>query len=110
MMTEDFQTLVLADAIGALDDFEHTQLHAQLAALSASEQETVGRLYDTALLVAASAESHEPPPHLRERVLAQIKEPTQYTVGKEKAWGDSGTPGIDAKILAVDRTRGLLRA
>ena len=108
MMTEDFHTLVLADAIGALDDLEHTQLHAQLAALSPSDQETVGGLYDTALLVAASAELYEPPPHIRERVLAQVAEPRQYTVGTNKAWAYSGVPGIDAKILAVDKSRGLV--
>ena len=71
MMTDDLHTLVLADAIGALDDLELSELHAQLAALSPSDQETIGQLYDTALIVAASADLQEPPPHIRDRVLAQ---------------------------------------
>ena len=108
MMTDDVQTLVLADAIGALDDLELAQLHAQLAALSPSDLESVGQLYDTALVVAASADLHEPPPHIRERVLAQTSQPRQYTVVSDSAWADSGVPGIDAKVLAVDRERGLV--
>ena len=107
-MTDDLHTLVLADAIGALDDVERSDLHAHLAALSPSDQEAVGRLYDTALLVAASADLYEPPPHIRERVLAQTSQPRQYTVISDSAWADSGVPGIDAKVLAVDRERGLV--
>ena len=108
MMTDDLQTLVLADAIGALDDTELTQLHAELAALSPADQEALGRLYDTALLVAASAESLAPPPHVRERVLASVTKPAQYTVTTDNAWADSGVPGIDAKVLAIDKDRGLV--
>ena len=108
MMTDDLHTLVLADAIGALDDIELSELHAQLATLSPSDQEAVGQLYDTALLVAASVDLHDPPPHIRERVLAQIRQPRQYTVASDSAWADSGVPGIDAKVLAVDRERGLV--
>ena len=92
----------------ALDNFELSELRAQLAALSPSGQEAVGQLYDTALIVAASADLHEPPPHIRERVLAQTQQPRQYTVVSDSAWADSGVPGIDAKVLAVDRERGLV--
>lgn len=108
MMTDDLQTLVLADAIGALDDMERSDLHDQLAALSPADQELIGQLYDTALVVAASADLHEPPPHVRDRVLAKVREPRQYTVTADSAWGDSGVPGIDVKVLAIDRTRGLV--
>ena len=108
MMTDDLHTLVLADAIGALDDLELSELQAQLAALSRSDQETIGQLYDTALIVAASTDLHEPPPHIRERVLAQTRQPRQYTVASDSAWTDSGMPGIDAKVLSVDRERGLV--
>ena len=108
MMTDDLHTLVLADAIGALDELELSELHAQLAMLSPSDQEAVGQLYDAALIVAASAALHEPPPHIRERVLAQTRQPRQYTVASDSAWADSGVPGIDAKVLAVDRERGLV--
>ncbi len=108
MMTDDLQTLVLADAIGALDDLELSELQAQLAALSPSDQEAIGQLYDTALFVAASADLHEPPPRIRKRVLEQTQQPRQYTVASDSAWAGSGVPGIDAKVLAVDRARGLV--
>lgn len=108
MMTDDLHALILADAIGALDADEHTALRAELAALSPADQETAGRLYDAALLVAETAEPHEPPPDLRERVLAAAVAPRTYTITSDKAWSDSGHAGIEAKILAVDRERGLV--
>ena len=108
MMTEDLEALVLADAIGALDDREQRDLQAQLATLPADEQDAVARLYDSALLVAAAVEPHDPPPHVRDRVLAATREPAQYTVRAAAAWDESGIPGITAKVLAVDQARGLV--
>lgn len=107
-MTEELEALVLADAVGALDDAEQRALQEQLASLSPEEQETAARLYDSALLVAASVEPHDPPPHVRERVLAATHEPAQYTLRAGDAWDPSGLPGITAKVLAVDHTRGLV--
>ncbi|MGC4082806.1 MAG: cupin domain-containing protein [Vicinamibacterales bacterium] len=110
MMTDDLQALVMADAIGALDEDEQRTLQEQLSALSVDEREAVARLYDTALLIAASAMPEEPPPHVREQVLsARSGAPSTYTVTASAAWVDSGHPGISsAKILALDRTRGLV--
>jgi anti-sigma factor ChrR (cupin superfamily) len=108
MMTDDLRALVLADAIGALSDDERLELASGLASLSPDERETIGPLYDTALLVASAVELHEPPAHVRERVLAAAGEPAQYTVVSSAGWGDSGVPGISAKILAVDSARGLV--
>lgn len=107
-MTEDFEALVLADAVGALDEREQHDLHARIAGLSADEQAAVARLYDSALLVAASAESFEPPPHMRDRVLGAVRESVQYTLRAMDAWSPSGLPGITAKVLAVDSSRGLV--
>lgn len=108
MMTDDLHALILADAVGALDEDEQSQLQTALAALAPADQEAAGQLYDAALLVAAEAEPHEPPPHMRERVLAAVAAPHTYTVLTDSAWGESGHDGIDAKILAVDRSRGLV--
>lgn len=108
MMTDDFKSLVMADAIGALDDGEHQALHAQIAALPADQQALVAKLYDVALLVAAAAEPHDPPAGAKDRLLATIKIPGNYTVTAKQAWGDSGVAGIAAKVLAVDRSRGLV--
>jgi len=108
MMTEELEALVLADAIGGLDEREQADLHAQLATLSDTDRDAAARLYDTALLVAASVEPHDPPPHVRDRVLAATREPAQYTVKAVDSWDESGIPGINAKILAVDQGRGLV--
>lgn len=107
-MTDDLQALVLADAVGALDEAEQRSLQQQLAQLPGDELDAVGRLYDTALMLAASADPHEPPPHARDRVLAALATPSTYTVEASAAWIDSGHTGISAKILAVDRPRGLV--
>lgn len=108
MMTDDLHALILADAIGALDADEQLLLQAELSARPPADQDAAGQLYDAALLVAAAAEPHEPPAHMRERVLAAVAEPRTYTVTTDSAWGPSGHDGIDAKILAVDRSRGLV--
>ncbi len=108
MMNDDLQALILADAIGALDADEQSALHAELAALSAADQDAAGRLYDSALLVAASAELQDPPAALRERVLTAVVSPRTYTITSDAAWGPSGHAGIEAKILAIDRDRGIV--
>jgi anti-sigma factor ChrR (cupin superfamily) len=51
----------------------------------------------------------EPPAHLRDRVLAAARTPTRYTItGGDGDWSETGIPGIRAKILAVDRPRGVV--
>lgn len=108
MMTDELESLVLADAIGALDEGEHLALQELIASLPSEQQDKVAALYDVALLVSAAADPHEPPPEARTRLLASIKAPGNYTVTARQAWGESGVAGISAKILAVDRPRGLV--
>ena len=108
MITDELEALVLADAVGAIDPDERKDLESQLAALSAEDTLTVERLYDSVLGLASTVELVDPPPHVRERVLASLREPTRYVLAADADWGESGLPGIRAKILAVDRTRGLV--
>lgn len=108
MKNEELEALVLADAIGALDDDERRDLQRQLAAATPQEQDVVASLYDTTLLVAAAAAPHEPPPHLRERVLAAAREAANYTVRASESWDASGVPGIAAKVLTIDSERGVV--
>lgn len=108
MMTEELEALVLADAIGALDERERRELQLQIETLAPAEQEAVARLYDATLHVAASVEPHDPPPRVRERVLAATRQPSYYTLRAPDSWDDAGIPGITAKVLAVDRPRGLV--
>lgn len=107
-MSEALETLVLADAIGALDEDEQRELRRQIEALTPDQQEVVARLYDATLHVAAAVEPHDPPAHVRERVLAATREPSQYTLRAPDSWDESGIPGITAKVLAIDRPRGLV--
>jgi anti-sigma factor ChrR (cupin superfamily) len=109
MIPEHIEALALADAIGALDSDERIELQTLVASLSADAQREVARLYDSAMALATSVDQVEPPARVRDRVLAAIKTPSRYTVwGKEGEWTESGLPGIQTKILAVDKPRGLV--
>jgi len=106
MIPEDVEALALADAVGALDAEERRELDARLATLAPDIQALVGRLYDTALVVAAATELVDPPAPIRDRVLAAARTPTRYTVwGGDDGWMATPLPGITAKVLAVDARR-----
>ena len=108
MIPDDVEALALADAVGALAPDERAELEARVAKLSPAEQAEVARLYNTATAVAESAPELEPPPHVRERVLAAARTPSRYTVwGADGGWSETGLPGIRAKVLAVDKPRSL---
>jgi quercetin dioxygenase-like cupin family protein len=108
MITDDLEALVLADAVGAIDAAEKRDLEARLAALPADDMRTVERLYESVLGLASSVDLVDPPPRVRERLMASLREPTRYVIDAEAEWGESGLPGVRAKVLAVDRARGLV--
>lgn len=108
MITDDLEALVLADAVGAIDAEERQALESQLALLSPEDAAVVEQLYSSVLDLASTVELVDPPARVRERVLASIKQPVHYVLDAEAEWGESGLPGIRAKILAVDRGRGLV--
>ena len=108
MIPDDVEAFALADSVGALAPDERAELEARVAQLSPAEQAEVARLYNTATAVAESAPELEPPPHVRERVLAAARTPSRYTIwGADGEWSETGLPGIRAKVLAVDRPRSL---
>jgi len=108
MIPEDLQALVLGDAVGALNPDERVELEARLLDLSPDQRSEVASLYETATVLAMSAEPVDPPPLVRERVLAAARTPTRYTVwGKDSEWFETGVPGIRARVLAVDKLRSL---
>jgi len=108
MIPEDLQALVLGDAVGALNPDERVELEARLLDLSPDQRSEVASLYETATVLAMSAEPVDPPPLVRERVLAAARTPTRYTVsGKDAEWFETGVPGIRARVLAVDKLRSL---
>ena len=108
MIPDDVEAFALADSVGALAPDERAELEARVAQLSPAEQAEVARLYNTATVVAESAPELEPPPHVRERVLAAARTPSRYTIwGADGEWSETGLPGIRAKVLAVDRPRSL---
>jgi anti-sigma factor ChrR (cupin superfamily) len=109
MIPEHIEALALADAIGALDTDEQRELQSLVAGLSPEARDEVARLYDAALALAASAPQLDPPPHVRDRVLATVKTPGRYTVWAQSSeWVESGLPGIRVRVLAVDRGRGIV--
>jgi len=109
MIPEDLEALALADAVGALDVEEQRELHTRLAALPPDMQSQVARIYDAALTIAGAAPQVDPPPDARLRLLTQIGSPSRYTVAAHEAeWSETGLPGLTMRILAIDRTRGLV--
>jgi hypothetical protein len=110
MIPDDLDALILADSIGALDPAEQVELRARLDALTPKQQSEVARLYDAAAAaVALGAPPLEPPPHVRERVLAEARKPSAYTVwAADAGWIDTGLPGIQVRVLTVDRARSLV--
>jgi anti-sigma factor ChrR (cupin superfamily) len=109
MIPDELEALVLADSVGALDHEERAALRARLDALTPEQRSEVAHLYDTASTVALTAPPLEPPPHVRERVLAAVHKPVRYTAwAADAAWIDTGLPGIRARVLAVDRALSLV--
>jgi quercetin dioxygenase-like cupin family protein len=106
MIPPDVEALALADAVGALDPDEQRDWIETRASLPLDVQQRVAQLYDSALLVAALADDVAPDPGVRTRVLAAAKAPTHYAVlGGDGGWVDTPLPGIQVKILAIDRER-----
>jgi quercetin dioxygenase-like cupin family protein len=102
MIPEDLEALALADAIGALDAAERRDLHARLATLPPDLQEQVSRLYDVTLTLAAGDAQLDPPPHVRERLMARIGTPTRYTVtGEDGEWTATALRGITMKARGL---------
>jgi quercetin dioxygenase-like cupin family protein len=109
MIGDDLEALVLADSVGALDSDERVELQARLAVLTPAERSEVARLYDAASAVAFSAPPSEPPARSRARLIAAARKPSTYTVWSADAtWTDTGLPGIEARVLAVDKGRSLV--
>jgi anti-sigma factor ChrR (cupin superfamily) len=106
MINEELEALVLADAIGALDEGERHELRRRIDEATPEDREVIAGLYDATLMVAAAAEPHNPPSHLRDRVLAAAREAATYTVRASDSWDRSGIPGIEAKVLTIDSARG----
>jgi anti-sigma factor ChrR (cupin superfamily) len=106
MIPEDIQALAVADAIGALDPDERTDLAARLAALPPEVRAEVSRLYDASVEIASTAIGETPPPRVRDALLAKIAAPSNHTMtAADGAWVDTPVPGVRIKILSIDRTR-----
>jgi anti-sigma factor ChrR (cupin superfamily) len=106
MIPGDVEALVLADVIGALDEGEQLLLRESVAHLTPEVRAQVARLYDLSLTVAADADALTPSPSVRERLMARLAEPSNYTLAAaEGRWLDAGLPGVRLKILALDRKR-----
>jgi hypothetical protein len=108
MIPADVEALALADAVGLLEPDEQHELQQRVAVLGPEGRAEVARLYDLAVNIGSSVEQ-DPPPRVREKLLATISGPTRYSIGaQESEWKESGLPGIRSKVLAIDNVRGLV--
>ena len=106
MIPEDIQALALADAIGALDPEERRELEARLAALPLDVRAEVALLYDTSVDIAAGVLGEAPSPDVREALLARVASPANHTIAADEGeWVATPVPGVQMKILAIDRAR-----
>ena len=106
MIPEDIQALALADAIGALDPDERRDLEARLAALPLDVRAEVAHLYDASVEIASSAIGETPSPGVRDALLTRIAAPSNHTItAADGAWVETPVPGVQMKILAIDRAR-----
>ena len=109
MIPDDLEALALADAIGALDDGERLALAARVAQLTPDQQAHVASLYDVVVALGSSVEQVDPPARVREAVIAATRAPGRYTLlAGDRQWLDTPLPGIQSKVLSVDRARGVV--
>jgi quercetin dioxygenase-like cupin family protein len=106
MIPKDIQALALADAVGALDPDERRDLEARLAALPLDVRAEVAHLYDASVEIALTAIGATPSPGVRDALLTRIAAPSSYTTtAADGAWVETPVPGVQMKILAIDRAR-----
>ena len=109
MIPDDLEALALADAIGALDPEDRLVLDARIAALSPEERAHVASLYDVTLALGSGVDQADPPARVRDHVIAATRTPGRYTVfGGDQEWADTPLPGIQSKVLSIDKARGVV--
>ena len=109
MIPADIEALALADAAGALDPDEQRELQRKLESLAPEVRARVARLYDTTEILAATAAHERPSPGVRDRLMARVTGPSRYTLAAgEGEWIRTPLPGIEIKVLAIDRPRDLV--
>ena len=108
MIPDDLEALALADAVGALDADERAALEARVALLPPDQQAHVASLYDVTLALASAVEQVEPSPRVRDAVMAAAHAPGRHSVfDGDRPWSDTPLPGIQIKVLSVDKPRGV---
>ncbi len=106
----DLEALAALDAVGALDAAEQTDLHARLASAPADVRAAVAQLYETAAQLAIgdlpTGDLSGPPAGVRERLLARLARPANFSVGTEDGeWLETPIAGIVMKLLSLDVER-----
>jgi anti-sigma factor ChrR (cupin superfamily) len=108
MIPDDLEALALADAIGALDAEDRRVLDAQIALLPPDVRGEVAALYDVGVALASAVDQVDPPAHVRASVLAATRAPGRYTLlSTDREWADTPLPGIQMKVLSMDKARGV---
>ena len=106
----DLEELAALDAVGVLDAAEQAELRERLSVAPAEVRAAVATLYEAAGHLAISggpaADLPEPPARVRERLLARLARPANFSVGTEDGeWLETPIAGIVMKLLSLDIER-----
>jgi anti-sigma factor ChrR (cupin superfamily) len=109
-MTFDLEELAALDALGALTEDEERALRERLSSASPDERQAVAQIYELAGGIAHArsntATAPIPPPHVRERLMARVTQPSSFSVfGPQLTWLPTPIPGLRMKVLSLDRER-----
>jgi anti-sigma factor ChrR (cupin superfamily) len=110
MNSTDLEELAALDALGALTDEEQRLLRERLSSASPDERQAAAQMYDLAGGL-AHARAHTatapiPAPHVRERLMARVSQPSSFSVvGGQLPWLQTPIAGLHMKVLSLDKER-----
>ncbi len=115
MSGRDLEELAALDAVGILDQPSQDAYLERLARASEAERRAIAEIYDAAASLPAGLTPIDPPPALRERILARVTAvlapaptllPATFSMrASERAWQATPVPGVEVTTLYRDAER-----
>jgi quercetin dioxygenase-like cupin family protein len=107
MTNPELEELAALDAVGALDETQRAAFVERLASATELERVAVSAIYEAATFLAAAVTPVQPPPKLKEQLLARLRGPADiFSVrAGERQWAPTSLAGVDIQRLHVDTSR-----